>query len=142
MHETSTRSPTDRVLTPGPTVVTVPTASCPRIVPGTVSATSPFKMCRSEPQIVVASTRTMTSPSSWLTGSGTSFQVFDPGPSYTSAFMVPLLVAGSVSEQLGAAVLDPLGPKVTQEERIGGARRGKDSVRGCSSSSELDHLAM
>ncbi len=66
----------------------VPTASCPRIRPGVVSGTSPFRMWRSVPQIVVASTRTMTSPSCSISGSATSLQLFRPGPSYTSAFIV------------------------------------------------------
>ncbi len=65
----------------------VPTASCPRTRPGVVSGTSPFRMCRSVPQIVVASTCTMTSLSCSIFGSAISLQLLRPGPSYTSAFM-------------------------------------------------------
>src|SRR6185437_8129784 len=85
MQETSTRSPGARRWTLSPTSSTVPTASWPRIRPGRTSGTSPARMCRSVPQIVVASTRTITSPSSVISGSGTSSQARSPGPWYTSA---------------------------------------------------------
>jgi hypothetical protein len=48
--------------------------------PLVTSGTSPLRMCRSVPQMVTASTRTMTSPSSVISGSGTSSQAFWPGP--------------------------------------------------------------
>ena len=57
------------------------------------AGTSPLRMCRSVPQIVVASTRTIASVSSTIVGFGTSSQALLPGPWYTSAFMADLLVA-------------------------------------------------
>ncbi len=76
MHETITRSPTARVVTASPTSVMVPTASWPRIRPGATAGTSPLRMCRSVPQMVVVSTRTITSVGCWMVGSGTSSQAF------------------------------------------------------------------
>ena len=81
MHETSTLSPGAMVLTPVPMLSTVPTASCPRMRPAVTSGVSPLRMWRSEPQMVVVSTRTMASVSASSTGSGTSVQALDPGPS-------------------------------------------------------------
>ena len=80
MHETRTRSPAASVVTAAPTSVTVPTASWPRIVPGFTSGTSPLRMCRSVPQIVDESIRTIASVGSMMTGSGTSSQLRWPGP--------------------------------------------------------------
>src|SRR4051794_442072 len=87
MHDTSTRSPTAQPVA-GPASTTVPTASWPRILPGVTSGTSPLRMCRSVPQIVVASTRTIASRSSIGTGNGTSRHSACPGPSKTSPFIV------------------------------------------------------
>ena len=48
---------------------------------GTVTAgTSPLRMCRSVPQIVVASILTMASAGSLMLGSGTSSHTLRPGP--------------------------------------------------------------
>ena len=94
MHETSTRSPTASVVTAEPSSVIVPTASWPRIVPGFTAGTSPLRMCRSVPQIVEESMRTITSVGSWMTGSGTVSHAFWPGPWYTSAFIRCLLRFG------------------------------------------------
>ena len=80
MHETSTRSPGCTVFTPLPTDSTVPTASWPRIRPSVTAGTSPLRMCRSVPQIVTASTRTIASVSTVISGLGTSSQAFWPGP--------------------------------------------------------------
>ena len=44
------------------------------------AGTSPARMCRSVPQMVVVSTRTTTSVGSWIAASGTSSQDFLPGP--------------------------------------------------------------
>ena len=71
MHDTSTRSPGTTVATLAPTASTVPTASCPSTVPGVVSGTSPLRMCRSLPQIVEVSIRTMASVGSMMPGSAT-----------------------------------------------------------------------
>jgi len=74
------RSPTAIVETAEPTAVTVPTPSCPRMRPGKTAGTSPLRMCRSVPQIVVVSTETMTSVGCWMVGSGRTSQAFWPGP--------------------------------------------------------------
>ena len=47
-----TRSPTASCETPSPISVMTPMPSWPRIRPGSTSGTSPFRMCRSVPQIV------------------------------------------------------------------------------------------
>ncbi len=77
---TSTRSPTEKPRTASPTSVIVPTASCPRMRPSVTAATSPCRMCRSVPQIVVVSTFTTTSVDSWTRASGTSSHALEPGP--------------------------------------------------------------
>ena len=76
MHETSTRSPTAMVVTAAPISTTVPTASWPRIVPGFTSGTSPLRMCRSVPQIVDESIRTIASVGSMMDRVGDGL----PGP--------------------------------------------------------------
>ena len=80
MHETSTRSPAAIVVTAAPTSTTVPTASWPRIVPGFTAGTSPLRMCRSVPQIVDESMRTIASVGSMMDGSGADSQARSPGP--------------------------------------------------------------
>src|SRR5690348_10631174 len=97
MQEISTRSPACSVVTALPVSITVPTASWPRIVPGFTSGTSPLRMCRSVPQIVATSMRTIASVGSTMTGSGTSSQARSPGPWYTSAFMASPFVASIVA---------------------------------------------
>src|SRR5664279_894480 len=92
MQEMITRSPTARVRTARPTSAIVPTPSWPRIRPSLTVGTSPFRMCRSVPQIVVVSTATITSVGSTILGSGTSCHAFWPGPWYTRAFIDVLLV--------------------------------------------------
>ena len=87
MHETRTRSPSSTVVTAAPLATTVPTASCPRTVPGSTSGTSPLRMWRSVPQIVDESIFTTTSVGSWIVGSGTDSHARWPGPLKTSAFM-------------------------------------------------------
>jgi hypothetical protein len=66
--------------TPSPNSHTVPTASWRRTRLLCTTGTSPLRMCRSVPQMVVASIRTMASPWSRISGSGTSSQAFRPGP--------------------------------------------------------------
>ena len=80
MHEMITLSPTASWVTALPTSVMVPTPSWPRMRPGVTAGTSPLRMCRSVPQIVVVSILTMTSVGFWICGSGTSVQDFSPGP--------------------------------------------------------------
>src|ERR687894_239664 len=77
---TSTRSSTENPRTASPTSVTVPTASWPRTRPSVTASTSPCRMCRSVPQIVVVSTRTTTSVGSTTAASGTSSQALLSGP--------------------------------------------------------------
>jgi hypothetical protein len=80
MQDTRTRSPTAIVVTAEPTSMTVPTASWPRIVPGSTSGTSPLRMCRSVPQIVEVSIRTIASVGCSMRRSGTTSQARCPGP--------------------------------------------------------------
>src|SRR6188472_4092940 len=87
MQEMMTRSPTFRLVTEEPTSVIVPTPSWPRIRPFVTAGTSPLRIWRSVPQIVVVSTLTITSLGFWILGSGTSVQDISPGPPYTRAFM-------------------------------------------------------
>ena len=68
------------VVTAAPISTTVPTASWPSIVPGFTSGTSPLRMCRSVPQIVDESIRTMASVGSMMDGSGTDSHARSPGP--------------------------------------------------------------
>src|SRR3954454_13491372 len=84
---TSTRSPFFSEDTAAPVSTTVPTASCPRMRPSVTAGTSPLRMCRSVPQIVVVSTLTITSVGSWMPGSSTVSQDRSPGPPNTNAFM-------------------------------------------------------
>src|SRR5450631_3969466 len=91
-------------------------------------------MCRSVPQMVVASTRTMASPSSKMTGSGTSFQLFDPGPSYTSAFIAHSSVSvGSSLLHHRSEAPAGLGPKV---------HRGRRSVDFVDATSNITPLGL
>ena len=71
-----TLSPTARPVTSAPSSVTVPTASWPRMRPSVTAGTSPLRMCRSVPQMVVVSIRTIASVGSRICGSGTSSQAF------------------------------------------------------------------
>src|SRR4051812_5392930 len=60
--------------------------------PSVTAGTSPLRMCRSVPQMVVVSTLTITSVGSEIPGSGTVSHERCPGPPNTSAFMSPPLV--------------------------------------------------
>src|SRR5215471_16603269 len=53
MQEIRTWSPGRNWVTPEPAAVTTPTPSWPRIRPGLQLGTSPLRICRSVPQIVV-----------------------------------------------------------------------------------------
>src|SRR4051795_4241360 len=95
---TSTRSPCLSEDTAAPVSTTVPTASCPRMRPSVTAGTSPLRMCRSVPQIVVVSTLTITSVGSWIPGSSTLSQERCPAPPNTSAFIVsPFVAAGDLN---------------------------------------------
>src|SRR6478609_4364988 len=94
MQDRITWAPMLRSVTAEPTSVIVPTPSWPRIRPAATAGTSPLRMCRSVPQMVVVSILTMTSVACSIFGSGTSSQALMPGPWYTSAFMIVLLLNG------------------------------------------------
>src|SRR5665647_1912839 len=55
--------------------------------PSVTAGTSPFRIWRSEPQIVVVVSFTMTSVGAIIVGFGTSSRARRPGPWYTSAFL-------------------------------------------------------
>lgn len=61
MQEISTRSPVLNVAMAEPTSSMTPMPSCPSMRPCSTSGTSPRRMCRSMPQMVVLCIRTMTS---------------------------------------------------------------------------------
>src|SRR5579872_5733208 len=88
MQETRTWSPFLKLLTALPVSSTIPTPSWPRMRPGTTSGTSPFRICRSVPHIVVFTTLTRASVGSIIVGFGLVSQAFLPGPLYTRAFMI------------------------------------------------------
>jgi hypothetical protein len=91
MQEIITRSPFLNCETLFPTSSITPMPSCPRILPGTQVGTSPFRMCRSVPQIVVFTILTTASLGCSSLGLGRSSTEIDLGPWYTSAFIVLLL---------------------------------------------------
>ena len=138
MQETSTRSPTFTVLTPAPTASTVPTASWPRIRPSVTAGTSPLRMCRSVPQIVTASTRTMASVSSTIVGLGTSSQALRPGPWYTRARIGRLLLdcGGFDRTEPGRAGLEQEVPQIPRQIA---PTTPRSSSRRCVSSAHHSH---
>src|ERR1700683_2180606 len=84
----STRSPGLNAVTADPTLSTIPTPSWPRMRPGWQVGTSPLRMCRSVPQIVVFTILTIASVGAVISGFGRSSRAFLPGPRYTKAFIV------------------------------------------------------
>src|SRR3954470_23619387 len=130
-HEMMTRSPTLTLVHSGPTSVTTPTPSCPRIRPGSTAGTSPLRMCRSVPQIVVVSALTITSVGSWMHGSPTLSQDRCPGPPNTSAFMPAHVTTPALPHRFRVA---RHGRPVLAPPRLGGLHeRGADAgatVRG------------
>ncbi len=80
MQEISTWSPGLKLVTAAPTDSITPTPSCPRMVPGLQVGTSPLRMCRSVPQIVVRVMRTIASPGMASAGLGRSSTFLRPGP--------------------------------------------------------------
>src|SRR4029453_15747178 len=113
MQETSTRSPGSSVVTAAPVSTTVPTASWPSTVPGCTAGTSPLRMCRSVPQIVAESIRTIASVGWWIAGSGTSSQERLPGRGSTSAFMAPPFGSPSASRAPRRAASAPAPSKAS-----------------------------
>ena len=95
---------------------------------GRTSGTSPLRMCRSVPQMVTASTRTMASVASWMPGSGTSCQERCPGPWKTSAFMAASSRAGRAD---GARCVPPrTGQAAPGAARFSWARIARCAVPG------------
>ena len=80
MQEISTWLPGLNCVTPAPTSSTTPTPSCPRIRPGSQLGTSPFRIWRSVPQIVVLEILTIASVGAPIAGFGRSSTAFFPGP--------------------------------------------------------------
>jgi hypothetical protein len=80
MQDISTRSPALNAVTAGPAVSTTPMPSWPRIRPGWQVGTSPFKICRSVPQIVVFVIFTIASVGAWIAGFGRFSNALFPGP--------------------------------------------------------------
>src|SRR5829696_854847 len=86
---TTTRSPTWRLDTAGPTSTTSPMNSCPRMSPLRMVGMKPWNRCRSEPQMAVEVTRTMASRALRILGSGTS---------RTSRLVLPIQQLARMSE--------------------------------------------
>ena len=80
MHDTRTRSPTARSCTAGPTSIDGADGLVAEDPARVTSGTSPLRMCRSVPQIVTASTRTIASRGVLIVGIGTSSQALLSGP--------------------------------------------------------------
>ena len=80
MQETSMRSPVLNAVIPDPALCTIPTPSWPRIRPGSQVGTSPLRIWRSVPQIVVWVIFTIASVASLISGIGLSSSAFLPGP--------------------------------------------------------------
>ena len=80
MHEMRTVSPLRMPVTADPISSTIPTPSCPRMRPSVTLGTSPLRMCRSVPQMVVVVIRTTASVAAVIRGFGFSSQERRPGP--------------------------------------------------------------
>src|ERR671917_120978 len=78
---TTTRSPTARFVTPGPTSMTSPMNSWPRTSPFCIVGMKPLYRCRSEPQMAVEVMRTTASR---------AFRIWGSGTSRTSTFVLPI----------------------------------------------------
>ena len=121
--------------TPAPTAVTIPENSCPSVTGG-VQGNSPWKRCRSVPQIPAASTRICTSPGPG-SGIGISLSLRSPGPKSLMAFMLAIpprchyrrgtAVASIPQMQRDASAANQAcKPKPNQRQR-----RGDDNQKGC-----------
>src|SRR3954453_8719935 len=138
---TSTRSPCFNDETAAPVSTTVPTASCPRMRPSVTAGTSPLRMCRSVPQIVVVSTLTITSVGSWMPGSSTLSQDRWPAPPYTSALMPRYVITRALPRRFRVGTYPPMVPDESREwleamllirrfEERAGAMYAKNKVGG------------
>ena len=119
-HPVATANP----LTASPTAVIVPTASWPRMRPSVTAATSPCRMCRSVPQIVVVSTLTTTSVGSWTVASGTSAHSLLPGPWYTNAFIGTSVARDAGLPPRSSTVVAPITAGVSENRTIRSGRQG------------------
>ena len=81
MQEIKTRSLGLNEVTAEPICSTMPTPSWPKIRPNSQVGTSPLRMCRSVPQIVVLVIFTIASVGAEIFGLGRSLSAFRPGPS-------------------------------------------------------------
>ena len=80
MHEISTASPWAKPVTLEPASTMTPVPSWPRMRPGWQVATSPLRICRSVPQMVVRVILTMASVGCWISGMGRFSSRIFPGP--------------------------------------------------------------
>jgi hypothetical protein len=92
---TTTRSPGLKLRTSLPTSSITPTASCPRIAPGSRPDSVPRMKCRSVPQIALAVMRISASVGALIFGSRTVSSRISPTPWKTTAFMVPPVKPGA-----------------------------------------------
>src|SRR5690348_4008878 len=92
---TTTRSPGWRFLTPGPTSITSPINSCPRMSPFCIVGTNPLYKCRSEPQIAVDVILTIASRELRILGSGTVSTDTFRLPCQQFAFIFHLAISSS-----------------------------------------------
>jgi len=88
MQEIKTCSPFLNPRTLVPVSSTIPTPSCPKIVPGVQVATSPLLICRSVPQIVDFVSLMIASVGWVILGFGRSSNLTSPIDLYTRALMV------------------------------------------------------
>ena len=80
MHEISTWSPALKAVTAAPTAVDDADALVAEDAAGRQVGTSPLRMCRSVPQMVVLVILTMASVAAVISGLGRSSKAFLPGP--------------------------------------------------------------
>src|SRR5918997_6858752 len=127
---TITRSPTCRLSTDGPISSTTPMNSCPNVCPIRVSGMSPWKRCRSEPQIAASCTRTIASLGCSMRGLSFSSTRSLYGPRYVIARMVPPGQGRSCSFPGRLGAVTPKGVEATDlafarsvERQVGAASR-------------------
>src|SRR5918997_2179152 len=130
LNGTITRSPTCRFCTEEPTSSTTPMNSCPNVCPIRVSGMSPWKRCRSEPQIAASCTRTIASLGCSMRGLSFSSTRSLYGPRYVIARMVPPGQGRSCSFPGRLGAVTPKGVEATDlafarsvERQVGAASR-------------------
>src|ERR1700722_9777803 len=91
--------------------------------PGAQVGTSPLRICRSVPQMVVLSILTTASVGEVMSGVGRSSSAILPGAWYTSAFiLLSLRSAGAGIVRAASKRLIPSVPPVVQPDPDGGAQ--------------------